>query len=133
MSDSSESEMDDGWGLFDDEPESTYVGWNIFGLDGINPAINADKKLLELGESVRFYDVHRLHDLFCDYIEAEDELIISAKNIEQVDTSGIQLICSMAKSAAEKNIPFMWESASEVIQKQINFLSLDSKMNPVIL
>ena len=126
--------MDDSWGLFDDgESESNYAGWGIFGLDGINPNINPNKKLLELGTSVRFYDVNRLYDLFCDHLQIEDELIISAKNVAQVDTAGIQLICSLAKSASEKNIPFMWESASETIQKQIDFLSIDINMNSTCL
>lgn len=62
-------------------------------------------------------------DLFIDkarkIIPTNDEMIVDAQNIEVIDTAGLQLILSIAKTALLNNVKFQLINASPSLQRYV--------------
>lgn len=71
-----------------------------------------------------------LHDEMEVMIEKNDfdNVSIEAKNVERVDTAGIQLLLAFKKSLKEREIAINWQHPTEQLRTAAAMLGLDEKL-----
>ena len=103
-------------------------------MSGQNTKATADKQdsgitTIECAESV---DIRFVEDIQATLIEAIDQgkpTRINAKNVERIDTAGLQLFSSFMNDAQLKGIKVEWDQPSEVVIKAAKLTGLSSVLN----
>ena len=66
----------------------------------------------------------QLKDILLEHLEIADKIIVDLSRISEFDSSGIQLIKSLRKSALKFNKDFVLEDISPIVQQKILVLGI---------
>jgi DNA-directed RNA polymerase subunit N (RpoN/RPB10) len=80
------------------------------------------------GESIRITNVAEYHDHFKKLIQAPTNIKISAADINEIDTPGLQLFSAVQKTLKQKGFTILWEDSSENLIAAANQLGLSDHL-----
>lgn len=81
--------------------------------------------MLGFGGAITIYEAKKMLGLLKESFEAGDELKIDLTEVSSIDTSGIQLIWSVHKTAKKMGKKYSVTGASEAVLKTIRRAGLD--------
>jgi anti-anti-sigma regulatory factor len=82
------------------------------------------RSVVDLGESLDIAAVGALRERLLDVLANNDPVTLDATSIQQVDTAGLQVLCSFARSAAEQGVSVTWAGQTELIGERARLLGL---------
>lgn len=84
---------------------------------------------IELPESLTIHHIEALFgDLKLAFQSDADSIKIDGNKVEAIDTSGLQALLALIKSAQSNNKSIQWQSAAEVLKTSAEKIGLASKL-----
>ena len=85
-----------------------------------------DEKSLKIEGPMTIYEIQEIHKELNQIME-NGEVTIDLTDVTDCDTSGIQLLCSAAKTAKEKDIKLSYTGTSEIVEKAAKRIGVEFK------
>ncbi len=82
---------------------------------------------IKLPESLTIHHIESLHGtLKLDFSSDQDEITIDASDLENIDTSGLQLLSILIKDACANGKKISWENTNDVLTSSASKIGLSS-------
>jgi anti-anti-sigma factor len=94
----------------------------------LGPVIEEGPMSLSLEGDLGIAQVEAMHQKLVETLERATEIEIDAGELRQVDTAGVQLLCTFVQQAGKSGVPLTWVALSEAIEKSVDQLGLNSLM-----
>ena len=111
MASSSSAPEDEGFGFFTDDED-------------LPAAVAADPnaEVIDLGSTLTIRNVEEWHGRFESALGGVDSIVLEAGALDQVDGTGLQLLCSFVKSAKIIELSIYWgETSTRLLQSASYF------------
>ncbi len=99
-----------------------------FDYHSTHPSNDEQIYLQALGD-LTIYSVQDDHQKLITIINKAKKLYLDLSLVEEIDTSGMQVLLSLKKWAQNKDIQIYFENPSAAIKKVFNLLSIDINFN----
>ncbi len=83
-----------------------------------------NQSVVELGESLDITAVAALRERLLDVLALNEPVTLDATSTQQIDTAGLQVLCSFARSATEQGVSVTWAGQTELIGARARLLGL---------
>jgi ABC-type transporter Mla MlaB component len=85
---------------------------------------NTDENLVDFGSTLTIAEATQHKNVLLQALKLAKPIVLKADKIEKIDTAGLQLLLSFIKSAAQKNIPWQWQTPSSLLKEKASLLGI---------
>lgn len=89
-----------------------------------NNKVAENRSVVDLGESLDIAAVGALRERLFDVLALNEPVTLDATSTQQVDTAGLQVLCSFARAAAEQGVSVTWTGQTKLIGDHARLLGL---------
>lgn len=84
--------------------------------------------VIDCGNSLDIRGIEEFRAGLVHAFEAEKPISLLAKDIDRIDTSGLQILCALVHDAKAKNISVKWESPSQAMLDAARYTGLTESL-----
>lgn len=89
-----------------------------------NNKVADNRSVVDLGEALDITAVGALRERLLDVLTHNEPVTLDATSTKQVDTAGLQVLCSFERSALEQGVSVTWGGQTKLIGERARLLGL---------